>query len=87
MSIVDAIARRVTISQAIGRTVDELAAVRCANGTSPRTSGDWVDLLDERIADVAAVVLAGAEPEQDELVGLAADVQGLLETILREAAA
>lgn len=84
---VDATARRVAIQQAIGRTIDQLSTARCANGTSPRAHADWIDLLDTRIAEVAATVLAGSQPVLDDLVGLAADVEGLLEQLMREAAA
>lgn len=85
--LANAVARRGQLQWCVGRTVDELAATRWANGTAPASHADWIDLIDERIADLSASVLAGGTVPVDDLVGLAADLQGLLETVMREAAA
>lgn len=79
MTLTSALCRRVTISHHIGRTVDELAAVRWANGTAPVTLADRLVLIRERASDLDPA--ASTAELADELIGLAADVHAVLEQV------
>lgn len=77
----DAVARRVAVWHAVAGASDELATVRAANGTSPADRGDWLAVLERRITDLAR---PDGDIDVDQLIGLAADAQALLEHIAAE---